>query len=219
MEAVLFDMDGVLLDSEIPAFTMFQESLNSVGVEVDLEELLACIGKTSLEIAESFLKKNNSHLTVAEFMKIHRSRGSFYAVSDKVVPFEGEIEFIKMLQKRGIRMAVVSSTSTVSVITALNRMHLLQYFDAVVCSDMLGGKSKPAPDGYLKAAEFLGKSPEKCIVIEDSPTGIQAGKSAGMFVIGFKASECKQDTSKADIEVSDYQELMNDVNVNELFQI
>ena len=106
-------------------------------------------------------------------------------------------------------MAVVSSTSTVGVITALNRMNLLKYFDAVVCSDMLGGRTKPAPDGYRKAAEFLGEKPEDCIVIEDSPFGIQAGKSAGMFVVGLKASEHKQDTSKADIEVSDYIELMN----------
>lgn len=213
MKAVLFDMDGVLLDSEIPGFSMFRDSFRSIGIEVSLDELLSYIGKTSLDIAQLVLEKHNVKLTAEEFIKIHRGRGSFYAVSDQVVPFENELEFIKKLYEKGIRMAVVSSTSTVSVITALNRMHLLQYFDVVICSDMLGGKVKPAPDGYLKAAELLGVSAEECIIIEDSPAGIEAGKSAGMFVIGLKASEYKQDTSKADIEMSSYKELINYVEM------
>ena len=208
VKAVLFDMDGVLLDSEIPAFIMFQESLKSVGIEVPLEELISYIGKTSLEIADLILKRNESELTAEEFIKIHRSRGNFYAVSDSVVPYDYELDFIQDIYEKEIPMGVVSSTSTMSVVTALNRMGLLHYFDVVVCSDMLGGKTKPAPDGYLQAARLLNVKPEECVVIEDSPVGIRAGKAAGMYVIGLKASEYRQDTSDADDEVNSYKELI-----------
>jgi len=215
MKAVLFDLDGVLLDSEIPAFTMLRDSFLSVGIDVSLEELLSHVGKTSLAIAETILRKFNSALCAEEMLRIHRDRGNFYAVSPAVRPYDGELELLRLLHDSGIQMAVVSSTSTISVVSALNRMRVLRYMDAVVCADMLT-KPKPDPEGYVKAAALLGRNPEECLVIEDSPNGIQAGKAAGMFVIGFKGSEHRQDTTDADMEVNNYRELINHPIIREI---
>lgn len=209
MKYVIFDMDGVLLDSETGAFRTLQESLRQIGIEESLESLLETyVGKTSRRIVEELLEKHHSSVTPDEFMKLHHARGSYYAVSDEVKPMEGLEEFLIFLRDRKVRMAVVSSTSSRNVLTALNRMRLLKYFDAVVCSDALA-ESKPSPEGYLKAVHYLNADRSECIVIEDSPVGIQAGKNAGIYVVGYKGATHKQDTSKADLEVYTYEELKN----------
>lgn len=197
------------MDSEPPAFRRFQESLRMVGVEASLDELLGYVGKTTRQIADAILQKYKPEVKTEDFLKLHQSRGSFYAVSDEVKPMEGLVDFLEEQKSRRMKLAVVSSTSSVSVVTALNRMKLLKYFDAVVCGDMVK-EGKPSPEGYLKALAFLGCKPEEALVIEDSPTGISAGKSAGAYVIGYKGSEHKQDTSGADWEVSHYRELMGE---------
>lgn len=211
MKYVLFDMDGVLLDSEAGAFEMYQKSLRKIGVEISLEELLEqYVGKTSLQISTEILEKYSIQMTPEEFLKLHRSGGSFYAVSDKVVPMEGVVDFLEFLWENGVRMAAVSSTTSVNVLTALNRMGLLKYFDAVICSDMLE-QGKPSPEGYLKALGLLKGIPEECIIIEDSAIGVQAGKNAKITVCAYKGASYQQDTSAADMEVYTYQELKEEL--------
>ena len=214
LKAVLFDMDGVLLDSEPGAFRMFLDSLKVIGIEETLENMMRdYLGKPSKRIREEVLAKHHSPVTEAEFREIHHSRGSFYAVSDEVVPIDGLVKFLEGLRDSGIRMAVVSSTTSCNVLIALNRMRILKYFDAVVCSDALK-EGKPSPEGYLKAAEYLEIKPAECMIIEDSSLGVEAARRAGIFVVGFKAASYGQDTSKADIEAGSYQELSKKLKVS-----
>lgn len=119
----------------------------------------------------------------------------------------GLLELLEFLRHRGILKAVVSSTFSRNVLYALNRMSVLHYFEAVVCGDMME-KHKPFPEGYLNAAEYLGVGPGDCLVIEDSPIGIQAAKNAGIATVGYKGSVHMQDTSQADVQVSSYAELL-----------
>jgi len=206
MRSVLFDMDGVLLDSEIPAFDMLRESLAAFGVQISLEELLTYIGNSTRMIAENVLKKYSPEDNTDEFLSFHASRGSFYATSDKVRPMEGLEEFLLYLKHSNIQTAVVSSTRSVSVLNALNRMNILKYFDIVIGGDMLA-HTKPDPEGYNRARRLLGSAIEECLVIEDSPTGIKAAKNAGLKVIGYKGSAYQQDTSGADAEFESYEGL------------
>lgn len=207
MKYMIFDMDGVLLDSETGAFEMYRESLQLIGIDVTLETLLHdYVGMTSPAIAKEILEKYGSKKTVEEFLAFHRSRGSYYEISDEVKPMEGLLDFLDMLKGNGVRMAMVSSTSSRNVLTALNRMKILSYFDAVVCGDVLNN-SKPNPEGYLKAVEYLEAKKEECVIVEDSAIGIQAGKNAGIYVVGYKGAAHIQDTSEADMEVFSYSEL------------
>ena len=93
--------------------------------------------------------------------------------------------------------AVVSSTRTQLIVTALNRMQLLRSFDVVVCGDMVQ-TPKPAPDSYRLALRWLGLDAGQCLAVEDSPTGLQAAKAAGLQVVGYTGGSIRQDTSRAD---------------------
>lgn len=206
MKCVLFDMDGVLLDSEKGAFEVFRKSLAEIGILETLENLLHYVGKPTQAIAEEILEKNHSKISVEDFLKLHRARGSYYELSDDVKPMEGLLDLLEYLKIQKIPMGVVSSTSSRNVMIALNRMRILKYFDAVVCGDSLK-RGKPSPDGYLKAAEYLQVKAEDCIVIEDSNAGVQAGKAAGMYVIAYKKASPEQDTRKADVQTDNYEKI------------
>ena len=207
MRYVIFDMDGVLLDSEIGFFTMFRETLKAIGIEETLEDLLArYVGMTTRAIAADVLRRHDADITVDAFMAMKDHEGDFYASCDAVKPFDGLCAFLEFLRSRGIRMAVVSSTCSRDVLNALNRMDVLKWFDAVVCGDTVT-ESKPSPQGYRKAMVYLGAAPSECIIVEDSRNGVQAALNAGVYVAAFKGSAVLQDTSKADLEAYSYAEL------------
>ena len=200
-------MDGVLLDSEVGAFEIMRKTLSRLNVELDIEELLKYIGKTSAQIANELAAKYNMGITGEQLRDKYRETGNFYADSDDVVPMPGLVKFLEVLRMDGIKTAVVSSTSSKNVITALNRMGIVKYFDAVICGDMVTNP-KPDPEGYLKAAKLVDVLPNDCLVIEDSPHGISAGIAAGMTVVGFSGSEIKQDISCAAMKAASFDELL-----------
>ena len=101
---------------------------------------------------------------------------------------------------------MVSSTSTKYIVTALNRMGLTGQFQVIVCGDMVR-RPKPAPHSYQLAMSLLGLSPEDCLAIEDSPTGIQAARAAGLQVVGYKGGSVEQETDSASWEVRSFQEI------------
>lgn len=200
-------MDGVLLDSEVGAFEIMRKTLSRLNVELDIEELLKYIGKTSAQIANELVAKYNMGITGEQLRDKYRETGNFYADSDDVVPMPGLVKFLEVLRMDGVKTAVVSSTSSKNVITALNRMGIVKYFDAVICGDMVTNP-KPDPEGYLKAAKLVDVLPNDCLVIEDSPHGINAGIAAGMTVVGFSGSEIKQDISCAAMKAASFDELL-----------
>lgn len=208
IKCVLLDMDGVMLDSEKGAFELLGKTLSTMGVQLPIEELLKFVGRSSLDIASELIETYQLHMTIEEFQMENRKTGNYYVDSETLKPTKDLREFLEYLKLRKIWTAVVSSTRSGNVLTVLNRMQMLKYFDVVICGDMLT-EVKPAPEGYLEAAKLLGVKPESCIVIEDSPIGICAGKHAGMFVVAYKGMETKQDTAMADIEINSFRELMN----------
>ncbi|MBQ3131671.1 MAG: HAD family phosphatase [Clostridia bacterium] len=207
VKCICFDMDGVLLDSEVGAFEIMRKTLSRLNVELDIEELLKYIGKTSAQIANELVAKYNMGITGEQLRDKYRETGNFYADSDDVVPMPGLVKFLEVLRMDGVKTAVVSSTSSKNVITALNRMGIVKYFDAVICGDMVTNP-KPDPEGYLKAAKLVDVLPNDCLVIEDSPHGISAGIAAGMTVVGFSGSEIQQDISRAAMKAASFDELL-----------
>jgi len=214
MKAVLFDFDGVLLDSQIPLFDRLRKTLGYKGVVVTCDDLLKWyIGMSSNEIYTAIIEKYCLDTSIQELRADnHRYNGNYYQ-TETLIPLPCYKELLKLLKTSGIRTAIVSSTISKNILYALNRLSALRYFDAIVCGDMID-KGKPSPEGYLAASDLLGISPSDCLVIEDSPVGIQAAKNADIPVIGYKGSKYVQNTSHADFQIYSSDDLFEFIRTN-----
>lgn len=202
---VLFDMDGVMIDSEIGGYHFIHSALKASGVDVPWEVLFQKIGRSTRTIVRDLIAEYNLKRDEEELLLSIRTYGNYYRDDESLKPMDGLLSFCKWLSEQQVTMGVVSSTSARSVLFALNRLGVLSFFSVVICGDMVEN-TKPSPEGYQTAMRMLDVSPEDCIIIEDSVLGIQAGKNAGACVIGFKGSEIEQDTSAADYEAKTFEE-------------
>ncbi|GJQ08239.1 hypothetical protein GpartN1_g30.t1 [Galdieria partita] len=190
-DAVLFDMDGVLCDSEIlsrlAAATMFSQYYN---VRVKPEHFAAFTGQGEERflsgVAEMYKVPHFDPVVAKErFFDIYISQ---YALSGKLNTYPGVKDLIAVCKKVGLLVAVASSADRIKVRANLLGIGLdEQIFDYIVESDQITRK-KPFPDIFLQAAKGLGVNPERCIVIEDAVAGIQAAKDAGMRCIAVTTS-------------------------------
>lgn len=191
-DAVIFDCDGVLVDTEHMINKLWQTMLSEVGLSLTEEEMLFHFSGKSLP----------DNITTAEEMlgaplpETFRSdmgvRGKKLMETQlKVVPF---IE--TALNSIPLPKAVGTNSFSESLDFKLNRARLTHHFNALICIDHVESP-KPAPDIYLLAAKKLGVKPEKCAVIEDSPIGISAGVAAGMTVFGYAATMDLEQQQKA----------------------
>jgi len=201
-------MDGVILDNQYILFDMLRKALKHKGVDVSTMELVdAYIGLTSNMIYTKVIEKYGLSETTEELRGlITKLTGNYYVDAD-IEPMSGLLQVLNYLKKQDIRLALVSSTSSHNILSAMNRLSLIKYFDVIIGGDMLK-QAKPAPEGYQTAAKQLGVDVKDALVIEDSSIGIQAAKNAGIKVIGFAGSMIKQDLSKADYQFDSFDELL-----------
>ena len=182
MRAVIFDMDGVIFDSEKLYIDCCVEAAEPLGMENIVETVYRCIGVTTEVTLRILTEAYHDAALVASFRAAADSlfREKYRAGLLQVKP--GVRELLTELKSRGLKLAVASSTRTEAVERELADAGLLPFFDRIVGGDQVG-RSKPNPDIFLKAAEALGETPERCLVIEDSFNGIRAAKAADMTVI------------------------------------
>ena len=178
LSAVLFDMDGLLTDSEGYGNVVLKAGGRWMGYELS-DELLSSI--TGFNDAECIAALNAAHpgLDGALLLKIYRE--DMYAASLRgEVPLKpGVPELLDVLDAHRVPRAVATSNDRFLVEGYLKGLGILDRFDAVVTGDMVR-RSKPEPDIYLAAAEALGVAPADCLVLEDSPNGLKSGRAAGM---------------------------------------
>ncbi len=176
---VIFDMDGVIFDTERLYIDSCVEIGNKYGIKDVEEACYKCIGVTSEASARIMLDFYGEDFPLEKF------RDEVYELfkksfEEKLPVKNGTEELLKYLKEKAVKIGIASSTSKSGVERELAQAGLIDYFDEIVCGDMVE-KSKPNPDIFLKAAEVLGSRPEDCIVIEDSFNGIRAAHNAGMF--------------------------------------
>ena len=144
--------------------------------------------------------------------EITEGQDAFYALEldkiKKLVPMDGLIDFLEYLKQNQYKIGLASSSGLAWVSQVLNELMIYDYFDVIIHGGLVMN-SKPAPDSYLIAAEKLHSQPSDCIVIEDSWNGIQAGKNANMYVIGFKGSVIAHATHNADEECYSFKEVLD----------
>jgi len=200
LKAILFDMDGVLIDTE-RIYIMLQKQMGeAMGVTFTSDDLKIYMGVATdamwADLKEKFdLPRDAAELAREEtgLMDEHYARG-------EILPFEESISLMKECAANGLKVAVATSSSEDNASNVIRRLAIGEYIGAVstLCR---AGKSKPAPDIFLLAAKMLGVRPSECVVIEDSQSGVQAAKNAGMAAVGLAHEAYGVDLSEADVVV------------------
>ena len=209
VDCVLFDCDGVLVDSEPVAAWRNVRAFEALGVPATHEDCMTLCGSDGVELVPQIAAKYGKTVTNAELKaKIAELRDEGKLL--RTVYLEPELELIEgvrdllcRLRAAGVKTGLVSTSLASHVLVLLNRFGLTGLFDVIVTGDMVE-RRKPNPEPYLTAMDYLGASPERSVVVEDSPTGIAAGVAAGAYVLGFTGSSVVQDISAAAEELASY---------------
>ncbi|MFT8348225.1 HAD family hydrolase [Clostridium saccharoperbutylacetonicum] len=189
IQGIIFDMDGVIIDSERISFKCFQEVFKEYNYEIDEKFYLKLIGRNYAGIEDIMKKEYGDDFP---FETIYRKKADLtYEVTDRdgVIVKPGVHELIDYLKESGYKIAVATSTRRERALQLLEEAKVKAKVNFVVCGDEVEN-SKPNPEIFLKAAKGLGVEAEKCIVIEDSDAGITAAHAAKM--IGIHVPDMKQ---------------------------
>ncbi|MFW6310195.1 MAG: HAD family hydrolase [Prolixibacteraceae bacterium] len=208
-EAVIFDMDGVLVDSEPFYVEVEQKNFKKLGLKVSQEEHITYQGTATGLMWKIVIEKHGLSHSVEELVEMTNSVVTPYFASLEIIEsMPGVRELIQLLHKKNIPLGLASSSYPDVIEIILQKTELKKYFSAVIDSQM-AGSSKPEPDIFLLTAEKLGVKPGKCAVIEDSTNGIKAAKRAGMYCIAFAGPGSEhQDQSEADWIINDFNEII-----------
>jgi len=201
-DAVIFDMDGVLIDSEILYCRQMSEYSDAHGYGIPMELIKASVGGSTKSINDMFVSyvgdPSNDRLFY-QFIEDIRDEPVNYTE----ILFPGVIELLEFLKENRVKTSLASSTDMVDIIEALDDSDTKKYFDVIQSGEMFT-ESKPNPEIYLKTAALMGVDPAKCIVIEDSAYGIEAGKAAGCYVIARREDRFGFRQDEADIVLRDH---------------
>lgn len=181
-DAVVFDMDGVILDSEQLVYATWQELGEKYGFELKIEDYRKCLGVTKTKAEEIMKECLGEDFPYQEYSK-EASKIFHERYDGGNIPLKkGVVELLEGLKTSGKLIALATSTRRESATKELSDVGLLKYFDKVICGDDIN-KSKPDPDIYLMACEALGVEPACAVGIEDSYNGIRSSNSAGLMTI------------------------------------
>jgi len=186
-KCIIFDCDGVLVDSEAISAKIFKEMAAELGFEIDFETVLEQITGTSMKENLKFFSENIEGELPAEFETDFRKR-SYEAFKTDLKPIEGIHD---LLDKIKVPIGVASSGPVEKIKLNLTSTKLIDYFGDNIFSCYEIGSWKPDPEIYLYTAKTMGFKPEECAVIEDSLVGVQAAKAGGFNVFGFTNNKNK----------------------------
>ena len=183
---VIFDSDGVIVDSEHYSLVAFRQAIAEQGISISPEELWQWCGLTDESIIKRLEEKYQRRIDLQQFIK--RKFDIYFQLAENGLrAFPGVTELLDMLDEANIPYALASSGPRRKIDFNLKKVGLQERFKAIVSGeDVL--QSKPAPYIYLRAAELINRSPAECIAIEDSPNGLLGAKRAGMVTIGLRTT-------------------------------
>jgi beta-phosphoglucomutase family hydrolase len=185
IKAILFDMDGVLINTMPMAFNAFREVLECVGANIPIERIRQCGGVPTRVFFRNLMGEYNFQADVDQLTEeLEKHYFEYINNPDELALIDGVKESIKWLDSHGYKIAVASSSPTAAIEKVIHSMDIAKYISAYVGIDQVK-QGKPHPDIFLLAAEKLNVKSEECIVVEDALSGVTAANAAGMTSVAF----------------------------------
>ncbi len=206
IRALLFDFDGLLLDTESPSHAAWRELYDEFGHEFPQSEWLATIGTLSHFNPLAHLSDLGAIFDADELAERRRRRKHQLCDAEHLRP--GIADYLAEAERRNLKTAIVTSGPRDWIDRHLTRLGLDSRFDTIVCADRDHERAKPSPTLYLEALETLGVSAEEAIALEDSPNGVRAAKAAGIFCVAVPNPITRElDLAEADLVVETLENL------------
>ncbi len=206
IKACIFDMDGVLVSTEIYHFKAWKRLAETLGFSIDekFNENLKGVSRTVC--LDLILQHGGLEKTQAEKDVLATQKNIWFLeyVKNEITPanvYPGVIDFLTDLKAHGYRTAIGSASKNAPLL--IEKLGIKQYFDAIVDGNMIT-KAKPNPEVFLKGAELIGVAPQHCVVFEDAKSGVEAAKNGGMYCIGVGSP---QNLSQADFCISNFTQM------------
>ena len=196
-KAILFDMDGVVVNSMPFHYQSWKQIFESLGIRVNQIEIYKREGEKGIMTITEILEKNGIHLSVMERQKLLAAKERLFKEMASPQLFPGVESLIQDCQKSGYRLGLITGTSRGEIDYVLPSA-VMDLFDVIITGDRVK-HGKPAPEPYLKAIKDFKIKPADAVIIENAPYGIQSAKGAGIFCIAMTTSLPKEYLQDADI--------------------
>lgn len=207
MKNILFDLDGVILDSMKYHVKSMMEACAMFNINISEETLLTNEGAITYELLKEAAFRSNVILTKERYLEIIGYHKKFFIekYSSKVKPFEGIVELLYKLKSQGKKLAIVTGSDKDIIDSDLPK-EIKEVVNVIITADKIEYR-KPHPQPYLKALELLNGKVDESVSVENSPTGILSAKNAGLYCIAITTTLSKERLQLADLIVKNHKEL------------
>ncbi|TYA58895.1 HAD family hydrolase [Formosa maritima] len=207
-KAVLFDMDGVIVDTEPLHHKAYFGMFETLNIEVSESQYQTFTGQSTINVCRNLCEHFKLNNNPEDLVLVKRNIFKELLINDPNLHLiDGVLNLIKDYHNNGLTLVLASSASMGTIDSIFTRFNLDQYFISKLSGADLKA-SKPHPEIFLKAAEVSGYNKENCFVIEDSTNGIKAAKAANIFCVGYKSIHSKnQDYSLANKVINNFNEI------------
>jgi beta-phosphoglucomutase family hydrolase len=205
--AVLWDLDGTLIDSMPYHWEAWNETLSPLGYHFSIDSFKPTIGLRNEDIIRHHLKLDRTPVEIEQIMQAKEERYRAIVRERGLPLLAGVQHWLSWLQARQWRQAIVTSAPRDNVVAIQQATSLDKFMGAIICAEDVE-RGKPYPDPFLRAADRLGVSPANCVVIEDAPAGLEGARHAGMRTIGVLTTH---KTLDADVVVKTLEDLSPDI--------
>jgi beta-phosphoglucomutase len=206
IKAVLFDLDGIIVDTLHYHYLAWLHMFNELGGSITEHSILLHEGRNSRDVLPLLIEEAGVSLPEDEWEAFIDTKRKYFRSIVRTTTYPYAFDVIEELRRRGFATALVTASALKNMRNALSEDEM-RYFDFLITGDEVK-RSKPFPDGYRAAMDHLGLTPEECVVIENAPLGIEAAKNAGMRCIAVETTLGREYLQAADVIVHDIRELL-----------
>lgn len=211
---IIFDLDGVLVDSEMIYYRITRMLFIKLKIDVTIEEHNSFVGISASKMWKFLKEKYYLTQSVDELIDLELNLKCNYLQETNLKPIDGVQNLLTYLKEKHFKIAIATSNHWNNAYFILNKLQIVEYFDLIITGDQVSN-GKPDPDIFMLVAKKMAEDPANCIVIEDSTNGVIAAKKAGMNCIGFiNPNSGKQDLTKSDVIIKnfDFPSIINVLN-------
>lgn len=212
IRAVIFDMDGVIIDSENMQQVAYCEAFKNQGIIIHPDDYTENMGRK-----DAFQRIARKYNREVDFDSLFHDKNKKYheLIDNGIEPIGGLITLLNLIKNSALKIGLASASSLMNIHIILNELDIIGFFDVLVGIDLVRN-GKPDPELFLLAAEKLNVGSQECVVIEDSPNGIEAAKRSGMRCVAFTGGhKAGKDSLQADIIVDDLRKITISMLVGE----